>query len=69
MAKSKQNNKKRSFFLEFELEGIDRGSHLSIQIKTVPETGPTIERKDFWQLTVLNKGIARSVLEFLNFLG
>ena len=34
------------FSHEFELEGIDGGSHLCIQIETVPETGPTI-RKGF----------------------
>ena len=35
------------FFLEFGLEGIDSGSHLCIQIETIPETGPTIRRGFF----------------------
>ena len=33
------------FFLEFELEGIDCGSHLCIQIETVPETDVPVEFK------------------------
>ena len=53
------------FFLEFQLEDVDCGSHLCIEIETVPETGPTI-RKGFLPLPVLNMGIARSVFEFLN---
>ena len=39
---SLQYIQKGLFFLEFELEGIDCGSHLCIQNETVPETGSTI---------------------------
>ena len=56
------------FFLKFELEGIDCGAIFVSKSRLFQRLAPRYA-KDFWPLPVLNMGIVRSVLEFLNSLG
>ena len=60
--------KKGLFFLEFGLKALIKGAILVSKSRLFQRLAPRYA-KDFWPLPVLNMGIARSVLEFLNSLG
>ena len=66
MAKSKMFILKKDYFsLSLDLKALIEGAILVSKSRLFQRLAPR-DAKDFWPLPVLNMGIARSVLEFLN---